>query len=144
MPHVPAFADAYYSSANLPTPARAVGISIYSFRDGKWERHRLWRQKDGKASVSAMAMGDLDGDGLDDVVFADNAKRRVRILFQQPDGGFEELDEAEEPPIESPGQWLSLADVDGDGRLDIILSRTVASTAPNEAGGWNVYLNRAK
>jgi hypothetical protein len=25
-----------------------------------------------------------------------------------------------------------------------VLSRTVSSSAPNESGGWNVYLNRAK
>jgi hypothetical protein len=141
---VPAFADAYYASANVPKLTRAVGISVYSFQDGNWTRHRAWREKESKASVGAIAMGDLDGDGLDDIVFADNAKRRVRVLFQQPDGTFAELDEAQEPAIESPGQWLRLADVDGDGRLDVILSRTVASTAPNEAGGWNLYFNRAK
>jgi len=29
-----------------------------------------------------------------------------------------------------------------DGRLDIILSKTVASYRPNDQGGWSVYLNR--
>jgi hypothetical protein len=141
---VPAFADAYSAAANVPTITRATGISVYAFQDGKWSRHRAWREKEGKASVSAIAMGDLDGDGLDDVVFADNTKRKLRVLFQQPDGSFVELDEKQEPSFESPAQWLSLADVNGDGRLDIVLSRTVTSAAPNEVGGWNVYLNRAK
>jgi hypothetical protein len=35
-----------------------------------------------------------------------------------------------------------LADLDGDGRLDVILSKTVASYRPGEQGGWNVYLNK--
>ena len=141
---VPAFADAYFSAAYVPEMTKAIGISIYSFQNGAWERHRLWREKEGKASVSALAMGDLDGDGLDDVVFADNERERLRILLQQPDGSFSELEEKEEPAIESLGQWLRLADLDGDGRLDIVLSRTVSSATPNKAGGWNVYLNRAK
>ena len=141
---VPAFVDAYSAAANVPTLTRATGISVYSYQAGKWERHRAWREKEGRSSVTAVAMGDLDGDGLDDIVFADNAKRRVRILFQQPDGSFTELDEKLEPAIESPGQWLKLVDLDGDGRLDIVLSRTVTSAAPNEVGGWNVYLNKAK
>ncbi len=141
---VPAFADAYFSAAYVPDMTKAIGISVYSFQNGEWERHRLWREKEGKASVSALAMGDLDGDGLDDVVFADDEKERLRILLQQPDGSFSELEEAEEPAIESLGQWLRLADLDGDGRLDIVLSRTVSSATPNKAGGWNVYLNRAK
>jgi hypothetical protein len=87
-------------------------------------------------------MGDLDGDGLDDVVFADSEVNRLRIFFQKPDGSFVEMAEAEEPQLDSPGQCLRLADLDGDGRLDILLSKTVASYRPGEQGGWSVYLNR--
>jgi len=141
---VPAFADGYYATALLPEPMRASGITMYAYGNGKWERHRIWREKEAKAAISALAVGDLDGDGLDDVVFADNSRRQLRVFFQQPDGSFVELSEKEEPKIDSPGQWLRLADLDGDGRLDIVLSRTVTSAAPNEVGGWNVWLNRAK
>jgi hypothetical protein len=37
---------------------------------------------------------------------------------------------------------IFLADVNRDGRLDIILSKTVASYRVGDQGGWNVYLNR--
>ncbi len=141
---VPAFADSYYATAYAPSLTRAPGVTVYAFADGKWVRHRVWREKEGKSAVNALAMADMDGDGLDDIVFADNAKRKVRVFFQQPDGSFVELDEKEEPSIESPGQCLRIADLDRDGRPDIILSRTVASTAPDEAGGWSVFLNRAR
>ncbi len=142
--HLPAFADSYFAQANVPDPTRAVGISIYVLRDGKWERHRIWREKEGRASITAIAMGDVNGDGLDDVVFADNGNRRLRVLLQQEDGTFSELDQKAEPAIASLGQWLRLVDLNGDGRLDVVLSRTVSSSAPTESGGWNVYLNRAK
>ena len=113
---LPAFADSYFAQANVPGPTKSVGISLYVLRDGKWERHRIWREKDGQASISAIAMGDVNGDGLDDVVFADNGNRRVRVLLQQEDGTFAELDQKLEPAIASLGQWLRLVDLNGDGR----------------------------
>jgi hypothetical protein len=87
-------------------------------------------------------MGDLDGDGLDDIVFADSEVNRLRIFFQKPGGSFVEMAEQEEPELDSPGQCVRLADLDGDGRLDIVLSKTVASYRANDQGGWSVYLNR--
>ncbi len=137
-----AFADAYQMITNQPENARATGITIYAFENGNWTRHRVWRKKSGQSLQYALAMGDLDGDGLDDVVFADSELNRLRIFFQKPDGTFVELAENEEPALDSPGQCIRLADVDGDGRLDIIVSKTVASYRPNDRGGWSVYLNR--
>jgi len=139
---VPAFADAYYMMTNQPEVARATGITLYSFEKGNWKRHRVWRKKSGRSAQYALAMGDLDGDGLDDIVFADSEIDRLRIFFQKPDGAFVEMDENEEPKLDSPGQCIRLADLDGDGRLDVILSKTVASYRLNDRGGWNVYLNR--
>jgi hypothetical protein len=138
----PAFADAYLMITNEPEMARATGITVYSFEKGNWVRHRVWRKKSGKSVQFALAVGDLDGDGLDDVVFADSEVNRLRIFFQKPDGSFVEMAEAEEPQLDSPGQCLRLADLDGDRRLDIVLSKTVASDRPGEQGGWNVYMNR--
>jgi hypothetical protein len=137
-----AFADAYLMITNDPQPVRATGISIYSFEKGNWVRHRVWRKKTGQTAQYALAMGDLDGDGLDDIVFADSEVNRLRVFFQKPDGSFVEMAEQEEPALDSSGQCIRLADLDGDGRLDIILSKTVASYRPGEQGGWNVYLNR--
>jgi hypothetical protein len=139
---VPAFADSFFMSTNIPETAKANGITVYAFQDGAWSRHRVWRKKDPKASVFGMAMGDLDGDGLDDIVFADTGSRRLRIVFQQADGSFVEAAESEEPVLDSPGQCIRLADLDGDGRLDVVLSETVSSIAPGDPGGWKVYLNR--
>lgn len=139
---VPAFADSYYMITNDPQPTRATGITVYSFDRGAWTRHRVWRKKNGQSAQYALAMGDLDGDGLDDVVFADSEVNRLRIFFQKPDGTFVEAAENEEPHLDSPGQCIRLADLDGDGRLDIVLSKTVVSYRPEEQGGWNVYLNK--
>jgi hypothetical protein len=34
--------------------------------------------------------------------------------------------------------------VNGDGKLDIVLAKTVSSSRPEDTGGWDVYLNRGR
>jgi FG-GAP-like repeat len=138
----PAFADSYYMSTSEPQVAKAGGITLYAFRNGAWTRHRVWRKKDAKTLLYAVAMGDLDGDGLDDVVFPDSEERRLKIFFQKADGSFTEAQQNEEPVLDSPGQCVRLADLDRDGRLDVVLSKTSTSAKPDDLGGWDVYLNR--
>jgi hypothetical protein len=141
----PAFAASFIvMGLGVKDPPRAEGVTLYVFDAGQWTARRLWRAKNPRSSIFGLAMGDLDGDGLDDVVFLDSDARRVRILYQQPDGSFAEADEKDEPRLTSPGQCVRLADLDRDGRLDVVVSRTVVSSNPGEKGGFDVYLNRRK
>jgi hypothetical protein len=137
----PAFADAY--SKFMQEPLRsAVGVNVYSLKDGSWTAHRVFRKKGGNAFLYAVAMGDLNADGLDDVVFPDNELKKVRIFLQTADGRFAEIPAAQEPPIDSPAQCIRIADVNGDGRPDLVISKTIASSSPSDPGGWTIYLNR--
>jgi hypothetical protein len=129
-------------ATNEPQVARAGGITLYTFQKGTWERRRVWRKANGKSLQYGLAMGDLDGDKLDDIVFPDSEERRLRIFFQQPDGSFTEAAEKDEPALDSPGQCVRIADIDRDGRPDLILSKTVSAVRPEDVGGWDVYLNR--
>ena len=110
----------------------AEGVTVYSYKDEAWTRHRVWRKKSGKSNLWALAMGDLDGDGLDDVVFADSTNNVyvLRIFLQQADGSFKEVDAKQEPHLDSPAQCIRLADVDRDGRLDIVVSKTYYTGRP--------------
>jgi hypothetical protein len=137
-----AFADAYYRVIVNPERVRANGITVYTYRNDAWSKQPVWRVKEPKGNLFALAMGDLDGDKLDDLAFVDDERQRLRILIQQAAGGFAEAAESDEPVIESPGQCLRIADLDGDGRNDFVLSTTVSSGNPAVPGGWQVLLNK--
>jgi len=139
---IAAFADAFNRVTNVPVKRQAQCVTVYSYENGAWTRHRIWRKKDSRTFMFALAMGDLDGDGLDDVVFADSQAGRLRIFLQRPDGTFAEADEKQEPAIDAIGQCIRLADLDGDGRLDVVVSKTYASSTTGSRGGWSVFLNK--
>jgi hypothetical protein len=138
---LPAFVDAYSKFMQEPLTS-AVGINVYSVKNGAWTVHRVFRKKGGNTFLYAVAMGDLNGDGLDDIVFPDSDSKKVRIFLQSADGQFKEIPAEQEPAIDSPAQCVRIADVNGDGRPDLIIAKTVPSTSPTDPGGWSVYLNR--
>lgn len=74
-----------------------------------------------QSNPSAMAILDVDQDGLADLVVL-IPYEKIKILRQVADKPFEELDVA--PPggsIEQP--WLSTADIDGDGKPELLLAQ---------------------
>jgi hypothetical protein len=93
--------------------------ALFRAADGKVRRQPLSREF--KSNPTALAIHDADQDGLADLVML-TPYERVRVLRQQPDGGFAEL-EVPSPggPLEQP--WLARADVDGDGRPELLLAQ---------------------
>lgn len=108
--------------------------------EGKWKTQAL--REDFKSNPNALAFLDVDQDGLNDLVVL-TPYEKVKVLRQVEDQAFEEIDVA--PPggaLEQP--WLSSADIDGDGKVELLLTqknfiRAVvlqkdASAGPAESG----------
>src|SRR5687767_7111552 len=69
-----------------------------------------------------VAAGDIDGDGLPDLYFTSNLGPD-RLYLNRGDYRFEDITESAGVP--GPGGWttgVTMADVNGDGRLDIYVS----------------------
>jgi len=87
--------------------------------DGKSKIQKL--SKDFRSKPTTLAFHDANQDGLMDLVVL-IPYEKVKILLQVPGKAFEEVDVA--PPggaIEQP--WLSAADVDGDGKPELLLTQ---------------------
>jgi FG-GAP-like repeat len=105
-------------------------LAVIVDRDGK--RSLVTRTSEGKtrtqklsenfsANPTTLFFHDVDQDGLSDLVVL-TPYEKVKILRQVEDKDFEEIDVA--PPggeIQQP--WLSAADIDGDGKPELLLTQ---------------------
>jgi hypothetical protein len=115
--------------------------------DGKSKTQTL--SESFKSNPTTLAFHDVNQDGLTDLVVL-IPYEKVKILLQKAAGDFEEIDVA--PPggaIEQP--WLSTADIDGDGKPELLLTqknyvRAVVLTAESalqnstNRGGWTFHV----
>ena len=90
---------------------------IYNLGTNGWSAPKRWPIDDGQLDANALVAGDLNGDGLPDLVLlGDNGS--LYFLPQQADHTFGEPQKI--PYSGSPRRCKSL-DVDGDGRNDLLL-----------------------
>ena len=80
-------------------------------------------------STYGVAVGDVNGDGLEDIVFTYRGISRIGLLLQHPDGTFgPEI--AYDCSADYP-EAVQVADVNGDGRRDIVVAHG-AGTFPGD------------
>jgi hypothetical protein len=95
----------------------------------------VFQEKVEYQNYQAAAVGDLDGDGRNDIVVATN-NGKVRVFLQLIDGSFFEQRDA---GLDQPGTSFfdaRIADLHGDGRGDVILA---GSPTGEQGGGVWVY-----
>lgn len=111
-------------------PGQEPTLAVILDNDGK--RSLLTRSAEGrvttqklsenfKSNPSSIAFHDVNQDGLNDLVVL-IPYEKIKILLQQPDRSFEEIDVAPPGGI-SEQPWMSVADVDGDGTTELLLAQ---------------------
>jgi hypothetical protein len=89
----------------------------------------------------AVAVGDVDGNGIDDMIIGGSIQNSAQILLQQQNGGFIQKDllakyvESLKPSID---EGLLLIDIDGDKDLDLIIT----SGGYEQPSGTDTYLDK--
>jgi hypothetical protein len=87
--------------------------------DGKTRTQKL--SDSFKDAPASMTMHDANQDGLTDLIVL-IPYEKIKVLIQKPDQSFDEEDVL--PPGGSIGTpWLSVADVDGDGKKELLLAQ---------------------
>jgi hypothetical protein len=123
---------------DLAAVANTFGADVSVLRakgDGTFLVSNDFLQPQASTSLSAVVSGDLNGDGVPDIVMADSINGDVFILLSQPGGGYSN------PITIKVGNnpvALALADLEGIGRPDIIVVNQGDSTVQviaNNGGG---------
>ena len=95
----------------------------------------------------ALAVGDLDGNGLDDIITGGNSIYPAQLFFQQQNGTFSQRAFAVEQNAFSniKDEGILLFDANGDGKPDLYIARGGYQNAPNDSTYQdNLYLNDGK
>ncbi len=90
----------------------------------------------------ALATGDINGDGLDDIIAGGNNMQGATILLQQANGTFLQsamLKQAETPNKQLQDLGITLFDADGDGDLDLYVARGGYENKPNSDSYQDVF-----
>jgi hypothetical protein len=95
----------------------------------------------------ALAVGDVDGNGLDDIVIGGNSISTAQVFLQQPNGKFvQRLVVATSKNFENTkDEGLLLFDANGDGKLDLYIARGGYVNAPGDTTYQDkLYINDGK
>ncbi len=120
------------------------GIELVSFAGAEPVRTPVIRW-DSNRPTWAMASGDINGDGFEDIVYARKEPAENGVLLADGRGGFLRAEVEGWDFVDNTAYDLTLADVDADGKLDLLIMFENNSKRMNvKDGSIRVYLNRTE
>lgn len=113
---------------------RADGASLLSFKrvGDDWVKRVIAEGLDGIEYVRTICTGDVDGDGVDEILLASRPNGRVLLFDAQGDGFVQTIiEDATFGEGTTNAREVLIADVDGDGRNELLVT-----TARTDAVKW--------
>lgn len=98
-------------------------IVIYNQGTNTWSAPKRWPIDDGQLTPNALTYGDLNGDGLTDLILL--SENYIYFIAQKKDHTFAE---PEKIPVSTPVKSVQVLDVDGDQKQDLLLVDWESST----------------
>ena len=121
------------AGVSLPTPG-SISVWMGDGR-GNWLEY-CWVAV--KGDIRSIAAGDIDNDGLTDLVFSSwGDTNGVRVYLNKGENRWEE---GEPPTTKGHYEGIALVDVDKDGHLDVV----AADSTSDIEGGIEIWINDGK
>lgn len=145
-----------FATASVDTNAmfkevtRAVGVT-YKHQEKDFNDFNIQKLLPHKLSeyTPALAVGDIDGNGFDDLVIGGSSQYPAQVLLQQADGKFIQRnllpENAYNPAENVKDEGVLLFDANGDGHPDLYIARGGYENAPNSPFYQDcLYINDGK
>lgn len=118
-----------------------LNIDRVSFENGKIKRYSIARWVG--AGVSAMSNGDFDGDGNLDIIYVNDRPREAVVLLGDGRGSFSAAPVEGLPVALNPVYDLKVADVNVDGKPDVLLMyESGGKSLVDRTGSIRVFLGK--
>lgn len=90
-------------------------LVLYNEKQNTWSQPKRFAIEDGQMSPNALTVGDINGDGLPDLILL--SENHAYIIPQQKD---HTLGEPEKIPLSGVVRSVQVLDINGDGRKDLL------------------------